>query len=315
MVKVIDRRAALALLGTSALTACAAPALVTREERDPFEGGIGGTGIIGVVTALGSLQVNGLDVAITSETDVKSALGPMAPEAIQPGMAVTIYANRSAGATRARRVSVDYAAVGTAARGRGGRLEVAGVPVVAEPGALGRAEIGARVAVSGVWGLGAIVASRFDPVPEGPDLIAGTVTRGDPARFGIGSVPVRGISRLPRRGGYAVALGRADEAGFQARTLLEGRFGASDRLRLLSVEGFLEPVAAQPGFRIAGLGHSFDRQVNLAPLADARAIFFGRYTGLFRAQAGYVVPEGFADRRAALSGGIADFGGPVVETL
>lgn len=313
--RVIDRRAALALLGTSALTACAAPSIVTREDRDPFEGGIGGTGIIGVVTALGSLQVNGLFVDVTSETSVASALGPMTPADVQPGMAVTIFANRSEDGLRARRVSVDYTAIGTAERGRSGRLEVAGVPVIAEPGALGTAEIGERVAVSGVWGPAAIVASRFDPAPEGPDLIAGTVTRGDPARFGIGSVPVRGIARLPRRGGYAVALGQSDERGFRARELMEGRFGASDRLRLLSVDGFLEPVAALPGFRIAGLGHSFDRQVRLQRLASNRALYFGRYTGLFRAQAGYVVPESFAERRAALAGGIQAFNGPVIETV
>ena len=49
-------------MGATALGACA-PAIQTAAlSDDPFEGGIGGTGIVGVMVAAGSVLINGLRV-------------------------------------------------------------------------------------------------------------------------------------------------------------------------------------------------------------------------------------------------------------
>ncbi|MEM8752997.1 MAG: hypothetical protein AAGF90_08480, partial [Pseudomonadota bacterium] len=59
----LDRRAALAGIGAALLGACAPGsregAGVADARKDPAEGGIGGTGIVGVLTDFGSLVVNG----------------------------------------------------------------------------------------------------------------------------------------------------------------------------------------------------------------------------------------------------------------
>ena len=87
----------------------------------------------------------------------------------------------------------------------------------------------------------------------------------------------------------------------------------SQKTTAISVEGYLEPGALAPGFRLAGLGHSFERDLKLQSLAASRAVYLGPYDGLFAASTGYVVPEDFELRRALLGGGLDDgFGGEIV---
>ncbi|MEM7488864.1 MAG: hypothetical protein AAF390_07030, partial [Pseudomonadota bacterium] len=92
------RRTVLTLLASGAVAACrpSPPAVVTRDESDPFEGGIGGTGIVGVLTDFGSLIVNGLRVEVTSGTTVATPFGRVGEGALAPGQALTIVASRSA---------------------------------------------------------------------------------------------------------------------------------------------------------------------------------------------------------------------------
>lgn len=314
--KVTSRRAALALLGSTLLSACAAPGLVTRDDRkDPFEGGIGGTGIVGILTDFGSLVVNGLRVELTASTEFASAYGPSDADALAPGMALTILASRTPDTLVARRVAIEYALVGPARLGPGGTLTVNGAIVRPEPGVLGTFAIGTRVAVSGAWSAQGLIASRVDPAPHSLDLVAGTASHGGATGLAISGVPVRAHGTAPREGEYAVAIGRHHADGFAAEQIRRGRLNDAEALRQLSVEGYLEPVPSDPGFRIAGLGHSFSPALRLQPLASHRAIYFGPYDGLFEASAGYVVPEDFPGRRSLLGEGYAQgFGGPVVPT-
>ncbi|MEO0568152.1 MAG: hypothetical protein AAF066_10505 [Pseudomonadota bacterium] len=309
-----NRRAVLGLLGSSALTACAAPQIVSRDANDPFEGGIGGTGIVGLLTDFGSLIVNGLRIEVENTTSVVSALGRMSQDALKPGMALTVYAVRSRDAIVARNVTVDYALVGRVTR-KGQKFFVNGVPVAAEPGALGRISTGSRVALNGAWTRTGFVASRIDPANDERDLIAGTVNHAQLGAFDIGGTGIAFSGLRPESGSYGVAIGTYTPSGFMAKSVSSGRFNGVSSLNQLSVEGFLEPITARPGFRVAGLGHSFAPNVRLAPLAEARAIYFGRYNGRFRASSGYLMPQNLDVRRGLLRSGYADgFNGQIIET-
>ncbi|MEM8773686.1 MAG: hypothetical protein AAGF53_01555 [Pseudomonadota bacterium] len=308
------RRKVLGLLGSTALAACSAPQIVSRDANDPFEGGIGGTGIVGLLTDFGSLIVNGLRVEVENDTKVVSAYGVVSQDVLAPGMALTVYATRNRDAIIARQVSVDYALVGTAQRD-GVNFSVNGVSVFLEPGALGRFDNGARVALNGAWAKEGFVASRVDPAPDARDLIAGTVNHSGAGGFDIGGAQIAFSGPRPGAGEYGVAIGRGNRSRFEAQSLKTGRFNGVPSLTQLSVEGFLEPVAARPGFRVAGLGHSFAPNVMLAPLAQSRAIYFGPYNGRFRARAGYLMPQDLVARRGLLKNGFADgFDGQIVKT-
>ncbi|MEM9796421.1 MAG: DUF5666 domain-containing protein [Pseudomonadota bacterium] len=306
----LHRRAALGLLGSSFLSGClpspvASPA-VTR--GDPFEGGIGGTGIIGLLTDFGSLIVNGLRVEVLDRTRFATPFGPIAESAVAPGMALTIQGTRSRDRLLADRVTLDHPLIGTvAANGT-----VNGVPVRTEPGSLGRLDLGRRVAVSGLWTRSGIIASRIDPAEPGPDVIAGVVDRGAPA---IGGTAIALPVSPPPAGSYLAVSGRYDGTVLVAQESRAGRFTGTASLTQLSVEGFLEPIARAPDYRIAGLGHSFARGLRLDPLAQQRAIYFGRYDGTFRAGAGYVLPQAFPARRTLLRDGFGpSFAGDVIPT-
>jgi hypothetical protein len=305
------RRHALTLLGSTALIASCTPAIVTRNDRDPFEGGIGGTGIVGTLYGFGSLRINGLRVTLDGRTRYRSAFGNMALDALAPGQVMTVSAQRTAEGIVARDVSVEYTLVGMLAHAHG-RPSVNGVPLLGSAGALGHGAPGTRVAVSGTWTTGGVRPSRIDPAGATQDVISGTVVETTSGALGIGGVPVSG-AQLPGAGSYAVALGRAETGGFVADRVHSGRFTRMRDLQLLSVDGYLEPSPVAPGLRIAGLGHNFARDVSLAAIGQRRAIFFGRYNDLFGAERGYIVPDAFGARANALDSGLGDgFSGQVV---
>jgi len=311
------RRKVVGWLGATTLAGCAAPSVVTRGDNDPFEGGIGGTGIVGVLTDFGSLIVNGVRVEMTGATRVQTAFGAASTQALRPGQALTILAHRGRDRMVARTVQITWPLVGQVRHGPTGFL-INGARVVPEANAVGRLVPGQRVAASGLWTQQGLVASRIDPITAQRDVLAGTLAPSGPTGLTVEGVPVRHAGpRLKRlgTGTFVTLLGHFDGSSFAAETVQAGRFRTSTAaLRLLSVEGYLEPVSHAPGFRIAGLGHSFARNVRLGALAQRRAIYFGPYTGLFGAHTGYVVPEDFASRRTLLRDGYGNFAGAVIRT-
>lgn len=305
------RRAVLAMLGAGALTACTAPQRLGDARKPPVEGGIGGTGIVGVVTDFGSLMVNGLRVGVPADAAATNAFGPIDPAEVRIGDATTIEASVVDGVLAARRVHVAHPVIGrvdhVSAGGRRGG--VAGVAVDLEPGALGSLALGARVAVSGLWRGDTVVATKVTPAPSGAarDVLAGEVRIDARGEARVGGVALRTVGRTPEAGVFVTAVGQSRHGAFRADTVRVGRFfGAAGPLSALSVEGWLEPQAKAPFFAVSGLGHSFDPDAKLTAFDSARAIFAGGYDGRFVAETGLALPEDFDRRRLALRAVAAD---------
>jgi hypothetical protein len=301
----IDRRKLIASLGAGLLASAAWPAW-GETGKPPAEGGLGGTGIVGTLMGFGSLLVNGLTVGTDGTTTYSSTLGAFEPAALAIGQSLTIEAATEGGALVAKRVHVTYPVVGAAEVLAGaGRLRVAGIDVVAEPDGMTAVRPGERVLVSGVWRDDVVVAGRIDPAPAGAlSAIAGAVRRdGGTGRLSLGGRPLqlaRGIE-TPADGSFVTVRGRAIGDRFVASELVPGRFtGAAGPLVSLSVDGYLEPIAAPPRYEIAGFGHSFDPDARLAPFRNVRALFRGPYVGVFAVETGIVLPEGFAARQALM---------------
>ncbi|MEM6566604.1 MAG: DUF5666 domain-containing protein [Pseudomonadota bacterium] len=281
-----------------------APAAFGQSAPREAEGGIGGTGIVGLLTDFGSLIVAGVQVAQDDSTEYTNAFGRFSADALRRGDSLTIEARQTAAGLLASRVHVTNPLVGMVESvvAAENRLRINGVSVVAENGSAGLA-VGDRVTVSGVWRAGRVIASRFSAAQDVDDMIAGDVTRG----FGavrIGGVDVRASGTLQlQSGSYAEARGQydMDRGRFQASDLSAGRFtGAAGPLEALHVEGFLDPINMAPGFRVAGLGHSFARGLVLAPYAEGRTLFEGPYTGRFAAAKATRLPADSGARRVLL---------------
>ncbi|MEL6619953.1 MAG: hypothetical protein AAFP16_13830 [Pseudomonadota bacterium] len=298
----MNRRHALGLLGATALTACA-PAIQTGAlGEDPFEGGIGGTGIVGVMLASGSVLINGLRVEVPSFTRIFAGGQQSGESVLVPGKAMTIVARTRLDRLEALRIDIDDPLTGILQRTATG-LAINGSPVRLEPGASGGDLIGRHVAASGLWRAdGTLSGSLIRLAPAPRDSIAGVLTGSQSGGWRIGGTAIRHPSGQSLQSGqYAVATGRFDAGTLLADNIVMGRFRqGGDSLQQLSVEGYLEPVNTTPGFRVAGLGHSFDRSLNLAPFADGRAVYFGRYTGLFNARRAVVLPDSQSQRRKLL---------------
>ncbi|MEM9342073.1 MAG: DUF5666 domain-containing protein [Pseudomonadota bacterium] len=293
----LSRRALLALGTASVLF----PTPGLGQEKREGEGGIGGTGIVGVLTDFGSLILAGSRVEFGRGTRFEDVFGPLSDERLRVGDSLTVEASGPADALVARRVRVNYPLIGTVTEASGGRLVVNGTPVRLERS--GGARVGDRVAVLGVWRGNEVIASRLAAPRSDRDLVSGTATRqGLGSRIGGLDIAGRGRSSL-RNGGFGEAIGRYDPASgaFVAERMITERFlSPREPLTRLAVEGYLEPAPGRPGFRVSGLGHSFARSLRLSGLSNQRILFVGDYNGLFAPTQATRLPEAFAARRALL---------------
>lgn len=307
------RRTFLTGIGALGLSGCTAPSVVTRRS-DPFEGGIGGTGIVGTVGLGDRLSVNGLPVSFDRGARVTDAFGPLPRSALVPGTPVTVLGRHGRDGVRARTVRVDRPLIGPLIETRRG-LSINGIPIRMEADGVVAAALGEQAVVAGLWTPTGVVATRIDRAPGRPDTVSGTVDVARDGGLSIGGLPISAdASNSVSQGDYIVATGRIGGAGLIADTIRSGRFAATARLDALSVEGYLERTADAPGLRIAGLGHDFVGGLRLAPLVGVRAVFVGRYDGRFDAARGYVVPEGLGHRSDLLAGGLGDaFLGEAIE--
>ena len=293
----LSRRSA--LLGVASMTVL--PKVVLGQE-DGVEGGIGGTGIVGLLTDFGSLIVAGRQIETDQKTLFTSTFGRLSESDLALGDGLTVEAISSGGGLIARRVHLTYPLVGAISDVSGDTVVVNGVQVMLEAMSP-LATVGQRVAVSGVWRGTSVVASRLSEAPNDMDVIAGDVSRDILGSY-IGGISVVSpqLSRQ-EEGSYATVTGRYDQIADRLRVqkIDLGRFGSSaGPLRRLAVEGYLEPVNRAPGYRISGLGHSFSRNLNLAQFANDRVLFSGPYLTTFAANRAVLLSEDFDTRRAVL---------------
>lgn len=270
-------------------------ALPAPGDTRPSEGGIGGTGIVGILTEASGLVVAGRALSVDALTRYTDGFGEITAADLRRGDSLTVEASGPEGRLTARRIHVTHPLVGevTDVDAMAGRLTVNGTPVLlARPDPLAR--VGTRVAVSGLWRGATVEASALAPARDGRDLVAGAVDRTG-LQVRVSGVRVRGtgVQQLADEG-FGSVVGRYDPArGLLRATGADGaRFtGAAGPLVRLAIEGYLEPTAAAPGYRVAGLGHSFERDLDLSPYAEGRTLFLGDYTGLFAARAALALPE------------------------
>jgi hypothetical protein len=307
------RSALLALPGLALLAGCAPGALRLAGGKE--EGGIGGTGIFGSVTGLGSLRVNGLRLETRADTAIESLARDGAP--VLPGDVVAAEAVRVDGGLRATRLAVFHPLIGPAEFGPDGTLEVLGTPVAVPAGTpvrdadgapLAVLPAGATVAVSGLWrGEGVVAGSlRLLDGPPRAEL------RGQLRRMGFGLAV--GRTRLDRRGlpglepeRFVVIQGRQGPAGLVVEGLAERPLAVfSGAVGALSVEGFVALNATEPGFHLSGFGLPLDSGSARIPPVGQRQLMLGRYGQAFRIEAGLPLPAEAPAREAALGAPAAE---------
>jgi hypothetical protein len=309
----IRRRDALRALPAAGLLAAGCAPVARRFAGGGEEGGIGGTGILGTgifgtVTALGSLQVNGLRV----ETDAGMPAGT-----VMPGDTVAVEASPAGGGLRARRVTVFHPLVGPLGTLADGRPAVLGTAILADPALPVRAADGSAlpagmlprpgqvVAVSGLWRDDTVVATAIRLVePSRPATLRGQLRRQGFA-WRIGGTPLRFRGLVPDllEETFVTVSGVPAEDGLVVQQLEENPLAVfSGRVASLSVEGFRARNRGAPGFHLSGFGLPLDPASPAAPPTGTRQLLLGSYGGAFRVAEGLALPDDPARRAALLEG-------------
>jgi hypothetical protein len=177
------------------------------------ERGIGGTGIVGVITGFASVCVDGLEVAYdnSAKVDIDGTEGT--PSALRAGQIVVIQAKGSTATPVAQTISVRRQVTGRieSIELGTGTLTIAGQAVSVPAGTWGAdtVRLGDWVAVSGLRRTdGMLIASRLDLAPAGAMTVRGQVTReGDTAR--IGELVLNGAAAADlKTGQYVIVSGQ-----------------------------------------------------------------------------------------------------------
>ena len=144
------------------------------------EGGIGGTGLIGVITGFASICVNGVEVHYDTGTPVSADGLPMSLDHLAVGQVVAVQAIGEGDQLSARSISIMHAAVGpvSTVNRLAGQMKVMGQTVrVTDKAELARLEPGHWVEVSGYRLVsGELVASRVKSIaPQAQAQVTGQI--------------------------------------------------------------------------------------------------------------------------------------------
>ncbi|MGG5819038.1 DUF5666 domain-containing protein [Falsiroseomonas sp. HW251] len=306
------RRDALRAIPALTLLAAGCAPVARRFAGGDEEGGIGGTGIFGTVTALGSLQVNGLLVETGAGTRIETLTGGP----VLPGDTVAVEAARAEGRLVARGVTAFHPVMGPIGALPDSGLSVLGTSVAVEPGVPVRAADGSvlpaavlrpgqMVAVSGLWRGDSVVATALRLV----EPASGAVLRGQLRRRGLAwqvggtQLLFRGLMpNLPEEG-FVTVRGAARPEGLVVESLEEQPLMVfSRRIDALSVEGFGAVNRGAPGFHLAGFGLPLDPTSPAVPPPGERWLLLGQRGATFRVAEGLALPADPARRAALLEG-------------
>lgn len=233
----------------------------TAEER---EGGLVGTGVIGVlgvVTGLGSIHVNGMRITYDPALHVETAFGSASPDTIVPGHTVQIEARQRDGTWVARSIQRHQPLIAPVEAISRGRIRVLGTTVEIAEGIaiIGTIRRGTWIDVSGLWRGDTLVASRIEMVPPQRMIaLRGTLTGSSTTGWYVGGVRVAGIRSSHLKAGQAVAVRgramRARDGGTFVRAQDYALRDFSEDTDRAVVEGYLSTPSLYGTYTVFGSG-------------------------------------------------------------
>ncbi len=251
----------LGILVAAILGFCLASAAWAESEDTEREGGILGTGIVGTITALGSIYVNGQHILFDDG---------MAVENLLPGHTVAVLAHPEGTRWRATDIRQILPLVGPAQVSPDGQLTIMGTRVLTPDGVASDIAAGDWVAVSGVWQAGYVIATRVDPVSDPVNArIEGTVfdTQSDqPLR--LGGTEITGLRPQHLQDGDVIrATGTPTGDSLQVSQLETGVFASAPGVVL--IEGYFS--APQPSGLYTVLGSNIVSYTDSPEMIDPLA--------------------------------------------
>lgn len=229
--------------------------LMTAAQADDNEreGGLSGTGIVGEITALGSIIVNGQYIALDGDLTVSSALGPKSAKMLVPGDIVAVAVALGETGWTATAITQKHALVGPVSESREGNFTVLGVPVIWS----GSATTGTWVAVSGFWTRDGIKATRVQEIDK-RDTVSLHGSYRAPSNDSEALVGTVALNVAPLQhadeGDVIRVTGVLQGDNFVVTDIHNGLF--EHPVALVLAEGFFTSVAPSGHYTVAGSGLS-----------------------------------------------------------
>ena len=251
-------------------------------------GGIGGTGIVGVITELGSIIVNGLNVEVAPDTPVRQDTERAVTDDLRIGQVVMIQAAGHRDMPVSQMIDIRREVVGpvTDLRLAEGRIFVMHQPVVLDDGAVidVEPEKDLMVAVSGFRLIDrTIVATRIDSVPASAKAhLYGRYQASDQG-VEVDGVAVEGMAVSPDLSGREVLVKGvwADDRLTPVQFEVQPAVPFSGLKRNLSIAGFFDSYTNTLSDTRVDKAVEPDDQVNLS---DGREVAFGIFEGHWSAE-------------------------------
>ena len=286
----------LLLLSSVFLTGCAMPKGWHVASNDD-EGGIIGTGIIGTVTGLGSIYVNGVRIAYDTNLKVQTAFSEESPEQLIPGDTVKVEANWKEGGYHAmsiERYRPIIAPIEAIADDRSW-IEALGTRIridkttqvywkndVADRRML---SVGAWIAVDGIWQGKDVIASNIRRIePSALASVRGVVGKPDGRPLSVGGVRVDSARDIDVEPGSVIAVQgtiKEDEDGsyLTAEKVAVKQF--SSAVRHVLVEGFVSTPSTDGAYTVYGTGLTAFVDDPEEPMDRRRSVFCGTLNGTY----------------------------------
>lgn len=221
--------------------------------------GIGGTGIIGVITDFGSIWVNGIRVQYDATTPVQAYGATAAADKLALGQVVAVEATESENIMRAKQITVLAVVTGPVGEINlvQNQITVLGqaIRVTSETHniALQDLKIGDPVRISGLRETrGIIVATRIDPAPRDVVEVTGRVDKLASNGFNIANLPVSAAAISGLEVGSEVRVaGTWDGQQLLARQIkIEPALPFDGKIEHLSLQGYVSTFSKQERIRL-----------------------------------------------------------------
>ncbi len=230
------------------------------QDKEEREGGIVGTGIVGTITEVGSIYVNGQHIRFDQDQSVASPLGERLASTLVAGETVIAEAIRDGDAWHARSLRAYLPIVGPVTKIVEGQIEILGALVEVSENAASIAELaggaiteGDWVAVSGLWRGGVVVASRIERVDPLPMASVVGTYRSEAGEGRVGSVRMLDIDiQHARPLDVLTVQGAPTPDGIEVEAVTIGLF--TGPVGEVLIEGYLSEPNIEGAYTVQGSG-------------------------------------------------------------